>query len=39
LRSLVTAVRGSAVGWNKFERRGTARLDETTPPVQPKLGV
>jgi cellulose synthase/poly-beta-1,6-N-acetylglucosamine synthase-like glycosyltransferase/spore germination protein YaaH/peptidoglycan/xylan/chitin deacetylase (PgdA/CDA1 family) len=27
LKSLVAAVRGGAVGWNKFERRGTARLE------------
>lgn len=27
LKSVVAAVRGGAVGWNKFERRGTARVD------------
>lgn len=27
LKSLVAAVRGGAVGWNKFERTGTARIE------------
>ena len=27
LKSLVAAVRGGAVGWNKFDRRGTAQMD------------
>ncbi|HZT44020.1 MAG TPA: glycosyltransferase [Chthonomonadaceae bacterium] len=27
LKSLVSAVRGGAVGWNKFERTGTARIE------------
>jgi poly-beta-1,6 N-acetyl-D-glucosamine synthase len=28
LKSLVAAIRGGAVGWNKFERTGTARIAE-----------
>ena len=27
LKSLVAAIRGGAVGWNKFERTGTARIE------------
>jgi cellulose synthase/poly-beta-1,6-N-acetylglucosamine synthase-like glycosyltransferase len=27
LKSLVSAIRGGAVGWNKFERTGTARIE------------
>lgn len=27
LKSVFSALRGSAVGWNKFERRGTARVE------------
>ncbi len=30
LRALWTALRGSAVGWNKFERTGTARIEPKT---------
>jgi cellulose synthase/poly-beta-1,6-N-acetylglucosamine synthase-like glycosyltransferase/peptidoglycan/xylan/chitin deacetylase (PgdA/CDA1 family)/spore germination protein YaaH len=28
LKSIVSAARGGAVGWNKFERTGTARIDK-----------
>ncbi|MCW3099469.1 MAG: hypothetical protein JWL77_5087, partial [Chthonomonadaceae bacterium] len=28
LKSIVAAARGSAVGWNKFERTGTARIEK-----------
>ena len=31
LKSLVAAIRGSAVGWNKLERTGTARIEQTKP--------
>jgi hypothetical protein len=27
LKSVVAATRGGAVGWNKFERTGTARIE------------
>ena len=27
LKSLWTALRGGAVGWNKFERTGTAKIE------------
>jgi hypothetical protein len=27
LKSLFAGVRGGAVGWNKFERKGTAQMD------------
>jgi hypothetical protein len=27
LKSLVSAIRGGAVGWGKFERTGTARIE------------
>ena len=30
LKSIVAAARGGAVGWNKFERTGTARIDNKT---------
>jgi peptidoglycan-N-acetylglucosamine deacetylase len=30
LKSLVSAIRGSAVGWNKFDRTGTARIEGKT---------
>ena len=30
LKSVVAAARGGAVGWNKFERTGTARIDNKT---------
>lgn len=30
LKSVVAAVRGGAVGWNKFERTGTARIENKT---------
>jgi cellulose synthase/poly-beta-1,6-N-acetylglucosamine synthase-like glycosyltransferase/peptidoglycan/xylan/chitin deacetylase (PgdA/CDA1 family)/spore germination protein YaaH len=30
LKSLVSAIRGGAVGWNKFERTGTARIEGKT---------
>ncbi len=35
LKSLVAAVRGGAVGWNKFERRGTAQLEPSAPARMP----
>ncbi len=31
IKSLLAAVHGGAVGWNKFERRGTVRLDPAPP--------
>ena len=31
LKALVTALRGGAVGWGKFERDGTARVETKTP--------
>jgi cellulose synthase/poly-beta-1,6-N-acetylglucosamine synthase-like glycosyltransferase/peptidoglycan/xylan/chitin deacetylase (PgdA/CDA1 family)/spore germination protein YaaH len=31
LKSLITAMRGSAVGWNKLDRTGAARIDAQPP--------
>jgi hypothetical protein len=30
IRSLLTAIRGNRVGWNKLDRRGTVRIESHT---------
>lgn len=39
LKSLFAAVRGGAVGWNKFERKGTAQMDPVHAVVEDKTPV
>jgi cellulose synthase/poly-beta-1,6-N-acetylglucosamine synthase-like glycosyltransferase/peptidoglycan/xylan/chitin deacetylase (PgdA/CDA1 family)/spore germination protein YaaH len=37
VKSLVVAVRGSLVGWGKFERKGTVKVIASTPKEDPAL--